>query len=335
MTKVFIIGATGYIAGAVIELLSVEHPDLDITILARTTDKAAPMTARYPTIHVVLGDLDSSLVIEEQSALADIVFNASDADHEESARAIIRGLEKRGGGYFIHTSGVAMLWDTPNGSVVNPKIWDDVTDLEALRSYPIQALHRNVEKIVLDAPTSVRVALVSPGGVYGISTGAGKQFTIPILTSPIVHHGAAFMIGTGASTGSFVHVLDLARLFVLLIGEARKPNGGKADWGVDGYYFGVSQEATIHDLVHIMGEELAKLGHLKSSTVEVLAIEEVAKIHQYMPYLFGTNVRAVATRAKRLGWTPIEASVLESLVTDLPVQNPKGRPFTHWAGLGL
>lgn len=250
-----------------------------------------------------------------------------------------------------------MLWDTPNGSVVSPKIWDDVTDLEAIRSYPIEALHRNVEKvsirptstvegvpkltifntlkIVLDAPTSVRVALVSPGGVYGISTGAGKKFTVPILTSPIVHHGAAFMIGTGASTGSFVHVLDLARLFVLLIGEARKPNGGKADWGVDGYYYAVSQEATIKDLVHIMGEELAKLGHLKTSAVEVLSIEEVAKIHQYMPYLFGTNVRAVATRAKRLGWTPIEASVLESLVTDLPVQNPKGRPFTHWVGLGL
>lgn len=52
-----------------------EHPDLDVTILARTSDKAAPMTARYPTIHVVLGDLDSSLVIEEQSALADIVFS--------------------------------------------------------------------------------------------------------------------------------------------------------------------------------------------------------------------------------------------------------------------
>lgn len=42
-----------------------------------------------------------------------------------------------------------MLWDTPNGSVLNDKIWDDVADLGELRSFPIEAVHRNVEKVYI------------------------------------------------------------------------------------------------------------------------------------------------------------------------------------------
>lgn len=244
-----------------------------------------------------------------------------------------------------------MLWETPNGSVLSDKIWDDVADLQELRSYPIEAIHRNVEKvcsklyrkvvlltiikIVLDAPPSVRVALVSPGGVYGVGTGAVSQTSIPIMTSPIVHHGSGFIIGAGVSTMGHVHISDLARLFVLLIGEALKPNGGVADWGVEGYYFVVSNEATVKEQVTIMSDELAKLGHIKNNVVEVLSIEEVKAIHPFLPYLFGSNTRAVSTRAKKLGWKPVGPSVLESLVTDLKVLNPRGRAFTHWAGLGL
>ncbi|KAL0631636.1 hypothetical protein Q9L58_009492 [Maublancomyces gigas] len=335
MTKVFILGATGYIAGTVIEQLAVEYPDLDITIIARTAAKAGLITAKYPRIHVVIGDLESSAIIEEQSALADIVFNSSSSDHEESVRAIIRGLEKRGGGYFIHTSGIAMLWDTPNGSVLNDKIWDDVADLGELRSFPIEAVHRNVEKIVLDAPASVRVALVSPGGVYGVGTGAVSKSSMPIMTSAIVHHGSGFTIGTGVSTMSHVHVLDVARLFVLLIGEALKPNGGVADWGEQGYYYAVSNDAMVKDQVRTMADELAKLGHIKSNEVEVLSIEEAQKIHPFVPYLFAANTRAVASRARKLGWKPVEQSVLESLVTDLKVLNPRGHAFNYWVGLGL
>lgn len=52
-----------------------EYPDLDITILARSAAKAALITAKHPKIRVVIGDLNDSDIIEEQSALADIVFS--------------------------------------------------------------------------------------------------------------------------------------------------------------------------------------------------------------------------------------------------------------------
>lgn len=202
-------------------------------------------------------------------------------------------------------------------------------------TYSITVLSLTTIQIVLDAPASVRVALVSPGGVYGIGTGAVSKSSMPVMTSAIVHHGSGFTIGTGVSTMSHVHVLDAARLFVLLIGEALKPNGGVADWGEKGYYFAVSNDATVKDQVCVMADELAKLDHIKSNEVDVLSIEEAQKIHPFMPYLFAANTRVVASRARKLGWKPVEQGVLESLVTDLKVLNPRGRAFNHWAGLGL
>lgn len=134
---------------------------------------------------------------------------------------------------------------------------------------------------------------------------------------------------------SHVHVLDVARLFVLLIGEALKPNGGVADWGEQGYYYAVSNDAMVKDQVRTMTDELAKLGHIKNNEVEVLSIEEAQKIHPFVPYLFAANTRAVASRARKLGWKPVEQGVLESLITDLKVLNPRGHAFNYWVGLGL
>lgn len=44
-----------------------------------------------------------------------------------------------------------MVWDTPNGNVLNDKIWDDIADLDELRSYPVEAMHSPVEKVIFRA----------------------------------------------------------------------------------------------------------------------------------------------------------------------------------------
>lgn len=74
-------------------------------------------------------------------------LDTADCDHKGSAHAIIRGIEKRGGGYLIHTSGAGLLFDEPNGSILNEKVWDDIADLEELSSFPETAIHRPVEKV--------------------------------------------------------------------------------------------------------------------------------------------------------------------------------------------
>lgn len=53
--------------------------------------------------------------------------------------------------------------------------------------------------------------------------------------------------------------------------------------------------------LRIVSNKLAKLGHLKSNKAEVLLIEEVKKIHPFLPHAFGANSRAVASRARKLG----------------------------------
>ncbi len=70
-------GATGYIGGDVFYAVSQAHPDWQISVLVRNKDKAAKLSGEYPSARVVLGDLDSSAVIEEETKNADIVFRAS------------------------------------------------------------------------------------------------------------------------------------------------------------------------------------------------------------------------------------------------------------------
>lgn len=43
-------------------------------------------------------------------------------------------------------------------------------------------------------------------------------------------------------TDTDVHVNDLSDAFILLVEEALKPNGGRAQWGEEGYYFAEAGE---------------------------------------------------------------------------------------------
>lgn len=77
----------------------------------RDSGKAAVVSKAYPRVHVVLGDLDSNSLIEEEARQADVVISkatikllssnankSSDAatyKHQPSIEAIARGLASR------------------------------------------------------------------------------------------------------------------------------------------------------------------------------------------------------------------------------------------------
>jgi hypothetical protein len=67
-------GVTGYIAGDAFHNLYQEHPDYDYRVLVRTKEKADAVKKVYPSAEIVLGDLDSSSLLEEEAAKADIVL---------------------------------------------------------------------------------------------------------------------------------------------------------------------------------------------------------------------------------------------------------------------
>lgn len=114
-----------------------------------------------------------------------------------------------------------------------------------------------------------------------------------------------------------IHVQDLARIYILLVGEALKPNGGAAQWGAEGYYFGQSDEISIGEHTKIIGEELHKLGLIKSKEPEQYSIEQLAKMHAFFPVAFASNARCTASRARKLGWKPVEAGSSETIRIDI------------------
>jgi uncharacterized protein YbjT (DUF2867 family) len=51
-----------------------KHPDWSFTALVRSKEKAEELTAQFPKVHIVHGDLDSADLLEEEAKKADIVY---------------------------------------------------------------------------------------------------------------------------------------------------------------------------------------------------------------------------------------------------------------------
>jgi N-acetyl-gamma-glutamylphosphate reductase len=66
-------GATGYIGGDALYAIATAHPDFHITCLARDEEKGRQITKAFPDVKIIIGDLDSSAILEKESAAADIV----------------------------------------------------------------------------------------------------------------------------------------------------------------------------------------------------------------------------------------------------------------------
>jgi N-acetyl-gamma-glutamylphosphate reductase len=130
-------GTTGYIGGDALYAIVKAHPDWDITCMARNSGKGAKIAAKYPSIRIVYGDLDSFDLLVEEAQKADIVYHFADCDHEQSAKAISRGLANAGKlVHWIHTSGTMILavetmdkkcWGDELPKVYND--WDGVHEL--------------------------------------------------------------------------------------------------------------------------------------------------------------------------------------------------------------
>lgn len=64
-------GGTGYIGGTVLDTLVDKHPEYDISVLLRNVPES--FSKRYPKVHIVKGDYDSSEVISEAASKANVV----------------------------------------------------------------------------------------------------------------------------------------------------------------------------------------------------------------------------------------------------------------------
>lgn len=125
-----------------------------------------------------------------------------------------------------------------NFGKLNPKVWSDVRDIDAIWSLPDASLHRNVDKIIQQAATAhgdrLCTAVMCPPDIYGMGKGPGRKesFYIPLFWEEVEKLGATFYQDAGANKRSFVHIDDLMKIYLKLI-EAAAAGGEGVDWGLE------------------------------------------------------------------------------------------------------
>lgn len=226
--------------------------------------------------------------------------------------------------FYIHTSGTGLLtWETAKKDSFGtelPKVYDDWDGIKEVTSIPEFALHRHVDKIVLRMssanPEAIKTAIVCPPCIYAPGRGPDNQRSIQVYeaTKTVLKRKQGFLPIKGENVWHEINVHDLSDLFVLL-GEAAAGGGGKASWNEDGYYFAESDSFVWGDIFQDIAKIAKKMGLIDSDETPSLSANEITKLHPWGVYIWASNSRGQAIRARRLlGWQPHG----ESLKEDLP-----------------
>lgn len=177
-------------------------------------------------------------------------------------------------------------------------------------------VHRDVDKAVLEAQEKLKVptAILSPPLIHGVGKGPIKtrSIQIPFLAEAILKRGKGFQVLEGQNIWDQVHIDDVAAAFMLLVEEALK-NGGRAQWGSDGYYFVEADEFKWGDLSAAISKIAAEQGFIKTAEVDKLSVTDASALHPWAPLLWGGNCRSRSDRLHQLGWRAQGPSLFSSL----------------------
>lgn len=131
----FILGATGFVGGHLLDVLATTHPDLHLQCLVRkpTPQKINALSVLNGNVKVIEGSLDDTELITVQSSQAKIVINVASSDHLPSVEAILAGLQKQSERdancrpVYLHMSGLGVIADNVKGEKIDViKEWTDV-----------------------------------------------------------------------------------------------------------------------------------------------------------------------------------------------------------------
>jgi hypothetical protein len=291
----------------------------------------------------VVGDLDSSELIEEEVKNADIVFRMliprhvpsyhvtnniypdfADCDHVAAAKAIAKGAQHHTPErplWLIHTSGTGILTveDQRAGTygIERPKEYNDWEGVSELVNLPSDAFHRNVDEIIIGAgqqnSASVKVAVVCPPTIYGPGRGPGNTKSIQayLLSAAVLKRKQGFLVGKGENVWHQVHVQDLSNVY-LALGEAASVGGGKATWNNEGYYLAENGSFVWGDIERAVAQSAFDKKLIASPDVESLDGAQTTEVLPVGIYAWGSNSRGNSIRAHKLfGWTPRKPKLID------------------------
>lgn len=282
---IFVTGATGYIGTAVVQALRAARHE--VHGLARSPGAAEKL--RKAGVEVVHGALTDLVVLARAARAADAVIHlgaTGDADQAEVDTAAVGAMlnaVEGSGKRFVYTSGIWVLGNTG----------DRVADEDApLDPTPIVAWRAEVEGTMREAAAwGIRPVVVRPAVVYGRGGGTPGTFVAAARKKGVVRY-----VGDGTQRWPFVHVDDLADLYV----RALEAPAGTIFNAAAGPSLPVREVAE------------AAAGP-NGAEVEAWPLEEARE--RLGPYAdaLALDQQVSAGRALALGWKPSRPSVLDEL----------------------
>ncbi|KAL2838520.1 NAD(P)-binding protein [Aspergillus pseudoustus] len=328
-TKIFLTGASGYIGGEVLHALRKANPSYLVSALVRDEAKGATISKAYPEVRIVLGDLDSASLVEEEATNTDIVIHAASTSHIKSVEAIARGLARRQSyapAHWLQISGASVLSITDivqkRFGQGNDEVFSDVDDADKVRDIITQNAGRRVVDDFILKVAGPKTALIFPPIIYGQGQGPVSQRSvqIPELSRVAIQTGAAVRVGKGESTWSNVHIADVSDVFVKLVEKAvQGENNGL--WNKDGLYFVGNTAVSFGDISQKVAQAAKDLGLIESAEVKELSPEEADKLSGHGSVLWGTNAKQNSQRARQLlGWEPKGISLEQEVPQTVQVE---------------
>ncbi|KAE9401308.1 NAD(P)-binding protein [Gymnopus androsaceus JB14] len=325
--SIFLLGATGYVGGQVLDSLSRDFPAFPIRALARnlSPSKTMQLQSLHRKLEAIEGKLTDGKLIEEEAAKADIVINVAAAGDMDSVTAILRGLKHRSFSspstptpVYIHMSGGGIVGDNAGGELIVPeRLWIDTElDLENIKDNVFTGA---CEAIVEASKTGkIRTMILLPGLIYGIGPGIQKT-SLPhrLYLNLAAQAGHSGTFGPGRNIVGLIHLKDVASAVSAVLKGAL--NGSDIGEGDKGFYFVLAKYMiSTADFCGIIGDTLFKNGLISKPGSSSFSASVTDAAGQFVTTILGSSGFCRAERlASELGWTA-EHTELSPLYETLP-----------------
>lgn len=249
-----------------------------------------------------------------------IIIHTATADHLPSVEAVLDGVKQRAASgkhtIFIHTSGTGVLDDGSLGAFKGEKIYKD-TDPDAINSLADDAPHRPIDLAIVRAAKELgekaKLAIMIPPEIYGFNP-KHKRLTIqfPTIARFALKHGFAGHVGKGLSVESQIHVLDLARAYIVLLRHIE--NSPPSVLLENPYFFCENgNEFSWREVAEEIGKSLKEKGLIKDAEPREFSKDDWEDLFgEDTAGVIGLNSRSKAERLRKLGWEPREKGIWES-----------------------
>ncbi|KAL2068512.1 hypothetical protein VTL71DRAFT_14849 [Oculimacula yallundae] len=314
----------GTVGGSILSLLLKQSsgifPANTISVLIRGEEKVQTLKDLGVT-PILFQSLDESEFLRKTASEHDVVIHTASGYHTSSAKSLILGLGDRVATtgakvHYIHTSGTSNLADQPiTGAYTESHIFSDTEEIyayekarEALQPYP----QRTTDIAAIETGLSVHVptTIIMSPTIYGIGTGPFNKLSIqaPSMMRHAIAAGRVETIGNGDGVWGFVHVSDLADLYLILLKKVLA--GEDVPVGEKGIMFSSTGSFHWKDLASSIADALVEVGALDSKEVASIRLEEAAQWANGSAYHaelgFASNARTISDIAFGMGWKPVK-----------------------------